>query len=338
MRMVVVVGLSGSGKTLLGRMIANQAGVQFADMSEVVLEEYRKEFNLGAPKAWLTEHKSDYRKTLVSLGNILARANPHYVVDKLCKRGARVISGMRRMVELEAVLCPTEPPAILVHVVKPGLMPTVGDVFELEGLAALVAGRADYVCVKNTSLDALRDAARDVAGLMRGDGGSGHDLGRDGGERDGAGAAAGRMSSGAQAGGDVGLGGGSIRKSGEPQAAEGRALFEPEVPLRVAEREPAAVVRAVPEDVPGGGELGCGAAGELKAGVWVAVGSAGPFPTPRNVSFSVDVFFATDKYFFHGWYDFEKKYWIVNSRGHLRTDEVTHFMVIPPFPGAKHGG
>jgi len=97
----IFIGWPKSGKKLAGQLFSHAARVTHAATSSIVYEELAKERGV---RPWELEslEKDDLVPDLVRVGNALCANTPTALVAPLLKRGVRVISGVRRRVELRA--------------------------------------------------------------------------------------------------------------------------------------------------------------------------------------------------------------------------------------------
>lgn len=144
---LIVIGPRGSGKTTLCKALAKETGLKFMDMSEVLIEKKAEidfasidylvsRIGQGAPARGIgnyIEHihnfKDQFRGGLIALGNILCDADPAYVWRECIKRGAKIMGGVRRKVEMDTIWRYSQPDDLIIKIAGSC---TDGDNYELE--------------------------------------------------------------------------------------------------------------------------------------------------------------------------------------------------------------
>lgn len=107
-KVFLICGPPRNGKDTFGQMLADVLGAQKAAPSDVIYEEMAERLDTSV-KALKRLPKEELRPELVKLGDELTSDYPTYLVERLIRRGARVITGVRRVrealnVEAETVL------------------------------------------------------------------------------------------------------------------------------------------------------------------------------------------------------------------------------------------
>lgn len=130
---IVVIGPRGSGKTTLGKALAEKTGLEFMDTSEVLIEKlseiYKRTYISRDHPDQILEDKVQNRGALVALGNMLCDANPAYLWQECRERGADIVGGIRRKIEVEAIWNYSRPDDLIIKIAGPR---EDGDNYELE--------------------------------------------------------------------------------------------------------------------------------------------------------------------------------------------------------------
>lgn len=99
---ILIGGLPRHGKSTLAALLATFTGFAWCDCSFVIYEELAlaEGVSIAALKA---RDKNALRADLIRTGDQLCEANPAYLAEALINRGIRIVSGIRRVSEMEAL-------------------------------------------------------------------------------------------------------------------------------------------------------------------------------------------------------------------------------------------
>ena len=97
---ILVIGYSGSGKTLTGNILAEQLDTTCTNTGDIIAQDFWKDN--GQPTPGIVQYDKDrFRKPLFDFAVARIGADPAYYVRKALCRGA-VVTGARRLVEFAA--------------------------------------------------------------------------------------------------------------------------------------------------------------------------------------------------------------------------------------------
>jgi hypothetical protein len=153
--LIVIGGMPHHGKTEVRKLFSEWYEVPGGSCSDIIFERYAKTHNVPVSEA--RKNKDSIRDALVALGNDLTASDPAFLLRSLYDRGFRVIDGVRRRREFDAILREFSPVAT-VWVNRPGYRnipdntELVADDFSFEvvngpslrKLAGVVAGVAQH--------------------------------------------------------------------------------------------------------------------------------------------------------------------------------------------------
>lgn len=97
---LLICGYTGSGKTTVGREIAQQLGAKLMDTFQVIAEDL--EDLTGGSSIVIGDNKSALRATLKAHGTAMCKDDPAALVKACLAGGATIVGGCRRRDEFEA--------------------------------------------------------------------------------------------------------------------------------------------------------------------------------------------------------------------------------------------
>ena len=149
----LICGAPHHGKDTFGQFLADALGVKKGAPSDIIYEEMA-ELQGCTVEDLKAVPKEKLRPKLVTLGDQLTRDSPTYLVEQLRKRGVRVVTGVRRMLEAIEV----EEPKKIIWVERIGY-PIIEDntEYDLREIADKVVEALEG------DLEALRRAAQQMA-------------------------------------------------------------------------------------------------------------------------------------------------------------------------------
>lgn len=112
--LVLISGLPRHGKSTLAGMLSTFTGLPWADCSSVIYQELAKREDTTIKDLKLRD-KNQLRASLIATGDDLCLSNPAYLADALIEQGIRIVSGVRKADEIEAILDKHSPTFEILH-------------------------------------------------------------------------------------------------------------------------------------------------------------------------------------------------------------------------------
>ncbi len=100
---ILVSGLPRHGKSTLAGLLSTFTGLPWGDCSSVIYQELAKREETTIPELKARD-KNQLRAALIATGDNLCLSNPAYLADALIEQGIRIVSGVRKADEIEAIL------------------------------------------------------------------------------------------------------------------------------------------------------------------------------------------------------------------------------------------
>ncbi len=101
--LLLVSGLPRHGKSTLAGMLSTFTGLPWGDCSAIIYQELAKREDTTIPEL-KSRDKNALRAALIATGDDLCKQNPAYLADALIEQGVRIVSGVRKADEIEAIL------------------------------------------------------------------------------------------------------------------------------------------------------------------------------------------------------------------------------------------